>query len=98
MSDFVYSQHTEVPTSTNRKDHTFKEIYLNSIQKQNNTLKKCRLCLLYSPDCSHFRCHNSTHLVCQECACDWQSDKLCPVCKNATPTISKTATKSTFSR
>jgi hypothetical protein len=35
-----------------------------------------------SIDCSNFRCVNKSHYVCAECACDWEADRLCPVCKN----------------
>jgi len=51
----------------------------------------CLLCLQCSSDCSSCRCSNSQHIVCQECACEWDIDKVCPVCKNGS---SKKITKS----
>ena len=85
MSDFVYNPQESIyttPTKANTaKINSYKEVYLDSFKVKKNKDKKCCLCLLYSNDCSNFRCFNINHYVCSECACDWEIDKLCPVCK-----------------
>ena len=73
-------------TQQARKPMSFKEVYLNSMQRKKNKDHQCCLCLFFSDDCSNFRCSNKGHYVCAECACDWEVDKVCPVCKRSSVT------------
>lgn len=75
--------------NTPKRTSSFKEVYLNSFKHHKHSQHKCSLCLLYDDDCSNFRCNNKTHYVCDQCACDWESDRLCPVCKNSSRASSR---------
>jgi hypothetical protein len=69
------------PLKDQVRPNSYKEVYLSSITARKTNNSRCSLCLLFSSDCSSFRCTDSSHLVCSECACDWEADHLCPVCK-----------------
>ena len=92
MKDFVYEgppSNFKTPVKkTQRNNDCYSEVYLNSIRKQKLTNRICSLCLFHSDDSTNLRCHNRTHFVCSECACDWQYDKTCPVCKKKSPPVS----------
>ena len=74
-----------LPPASERKPQSFKDILINSVQHKRKRINnvQCCLCLFCSPDCSNVRCTYKTHFVCSECACDWEVDKLCPVCKRS---------------
>ncbi len=92
MKDFIYegspSKFRTPEKKQQRNNDQYREIYLNSIKKQRPSNKICSLCLFQSDDSTNLRCHNRSHFVCSECACDWEYDKICPVCKKKSPPVS----------
>ena len=97
MSDFSKQKSTHLyspPQTKPKRNSSFKDLITRSYnQKPKTNEKKCALCLTYSFDCSNFRCKNKTHFVCQECACDWEYDKKCPVCRNSSRGSSPTGSE-----
>jgi len=93
MSEFVYpNTHdtcTYTPHKSKNEEPTIRQVYLTSLKKEGRGAQMCLLCLQNSSDCNSRRCHDSKHMVCNECACEWEIDKVCPVCKICSVTTSK---------